>query len=743
DSKISSVVDAIQKIISGRGISPEKELDAKQVLTLRRLHLFLVLNTKLDIQEKLTDDIDCGHIVNCAPNISKDLLIELVDRLSLHPFLYETIIYSPLLLGVELIDVLLRKIDSLTPFPALKVISGLSVAIYTKYIKLHGSKSNSSKCAQSKLFTYFKTLLQCFMKLNIKKLSSTSTDELYRLAGFAMKSILALIISCLKLYLNLPEQKFESCDIYDIKLPEYNDKSEKQTISKEMFVTELLALCKANCCSITVDVWLFWEECDIEIEKAESKSLQSIIAEAMYVVCQLLKEAQQNRRTEIGLSDEILSMFSSMAVKPRDEDDEIKEANLDLIMSKVSSGSKSKMKWFKAFMEKEEIFTEEKCIHFLENNLQLTDQKDVKVIFEKCITVLNSECNKEKSDRMKNIALEAVRHLSLDLQLDLVQWYFEKFGLNEMLMKDNFKADITELFNKTVKTSEDKGKALTQNFVAASVGTLYCPLLVMLAQIIEACRWNLLTFSVSVASVCDTALVIVVECVLPTFLESKTEEDKEVIWLQNKLSQLLTPHNKSYFSKMWTKFDRDWAPEPYNMETLLFDIMQNDNFIEENKEKILPLCTKMEWTNLPLRIKQLERISTTNTEYFVPYTSLLVNSLLLLLHATEKDDVFKNDAVLSCLDYCIRNFGNLIKMLNLLIKMMHVMRKLPPSIMDSCSIVMVSVLVDMTHSLFRDHNTTESERYTYVQDILTNIGGLGNGETVQVLSKKLLECMEE
>jgi hypothetical protein len=50
-----------------------------------------------------------------------------------------------------------------------------------------------------------------------------------------------------------------------------------------------------------------------------------------------------------------------------------------------------------------------------------------------------------------------------------------------------------------------------------------CILLVILAQVLEISRWNLLTFSAGAAAVCEEALTIV-RRVMKTFLGMKTTE---------------------------------------------------------------------------------------------------------------------------------------------------------------------------------------------------------------------------
>lgn len=52
--------------------------------------------------------------------------------------------------------------------------------------------------------------------------------------------------------------------------------------------------------------------------------------------------------------------------------------------------------------------------------------------------------------------------------------------------------------------------------------------------------------------------------------------DKEVKWLRIKLDAFLSAINKSHFSKLWTKFGREWTPGPYNGTVFLLDILQID-----------------------------------------------------------------------------------------------------------------------------------------------------------------------
>jgi hypothetical protein len=83
------------------------------------------------------------------------------------------------------------------------------------------------------------------------------------------------------------------------------------------------------------------------------------------------------------------------------------------------------------------------------------------------------------------------------------------------------------------------------------------------------------------------------------------------------------------------------------------------------------------------------------------------------------------------------------------IKILYVLGRLPPSIKDSCSILMSNILIEflpevMNRSVLEKKCMDDSDEISlssYVRDIAAIIGVLGNGEPLQILSRKMLECM--
>jgi hypothetical protein len=76
------------------------------------------------------------------------------------------------------------------------------------------------------------------------------------------------------------------------------------------------------------------------------------------------------------------------------------------------------------------------------------------------------------------------------------------------------------------------------------------------------------------------------------------------------------------------------------------------------------------------------------------------------------------------------------------IKILYVLGHLPPSIKDSCSIPMLNVLLESLPGAVEGTCVSGCDDVAlYVRDIVTVIGVLGNGEPLQVFSRKLLECV--
>nr|CAD7256943.1 unnamed protein product [Timema shepardi] len=452
DENVKAVIDALNKNIITKKISSITDIDKRHEL-LRKIHFFLVLNSDLSMVDELIDDQNYGHLANCVPVLSLPLLMEVVWGLSLLEYLAETIVFAPPCLIIELLDAALAKINSLEPESILEPLNKLSHSIFLRVQTLKDSDPNI-KYIKLKIFSLFKTLLSYFMGANAVKLQSWTTDQLNTHAGYAMESLLQMLCNCLSSYSAPSLHKEELVQMYDVHYSYDCSKlcqGEKvQDISTEHFIDELLSVCKSNFSAITVDKWLFWTECDSQTEP--NKNLQCVLAEKMYICLDLLKLAKRRG----SLVEELTQIMRSMARKPRDEDDEIREANKETIIQNVSDLNKTRKKWFKVFLNTEDLLFDESCIHCLENNMELIDFEDLKYIFEIALSVIENTSDVERCERLKFLVLNAFKLLDIKSQLLILCPFLKKHGLKSVFLTKSFNVTLTEVLNKAVAASEEE-----------------------------------------------------------------------------------------------------------------------------------------------------------------------------------------------------------------------------------------------------------------------------------------------
>jgi len=81
----------------------------------------------------------------------------------------------------------------------------------------------------------------------------------------------------------------------------------------------------------------------------------------------------------------------------------------------------------------------------------------------------------------------------------------------------------------------------------------------------------------------------------------------------------------------------------------------------------------------------------------------------------------------------------------ILIKILHILGRLPPAVKDACLIVMLNIVVEFVSEVLsgcvqeKEGTTGAPEMSSYIRDIATSVGVLGNGEPLKVIAKKLLE----
>jgi len=102
--------------------------------------------------------------------------------------------------------------------------------------------------------------------------------------------------------------------------------------------------------------------------------------------------------------------------------------------------------------------SDKNCVDCLKNNLHLAEYEDVKEILEKAVAMLTVQHGDQQCDKIKHLGLDSVKHLSLEQQVEIVQWFFITFGTSVNFLTDGFHVVATEVFNKAVNVTEKKDK---------------------------------------------------------------------------------------------------------------------------------------------------------------------------------------------------------------------------------------------------------------------------------------------
>ncbi|XP_067012155.2 uncharacterized protein [Anabrus simplex] len=485
--KIHKVVQTLKDIICVESKKVENED------SLRKCTLFLILNTDLEAQEWLKDDSNCGHLVDCSPALSKDLLLEIVYELSLLKYMCEAVILCPAFLSSELLEIAIAKSATSPPSSTMYTCAEFAKAVYIKLIAFiingYDNFADMLEYIQSKFLSHYEKCINNVIHPPALKLPGMTQTLMYDQAGVLLTNMLSFINGCLEYYVKYkgPSEIYSSdtLDIYSIAVDyDYTDWKMSEESNEKFLMNSLhdklfeAGIETVSC--ITCDLWMYFAECDSSF--GGERSLQNDLAEAMYNCLENIN-AVKARGIDSSRCKDLITMLTSMAVKPRDEDDEIKEADLSIILKNVSSKDKTQKKWFKALFKFNELITNRECIHCIQNNMQFVDYEEVDIILKRTISHLAIAKENETYDSLKLLALDCLQKLPLRSQLEIMNICLTKYSISPILCTEGFTAEMTETFNKAVNIEKKMDEKFYSDFIRLG---LQNPKEVMRKVIVEA-----------------------------------------------------------------------------------------------------------------------------------------------------------------------------------------------------------------------------------------------------------------
>lgn len=448
EQDISKVVEAVRKTVQREDFSEKIQ---------RKLFVLLFLNVESEIYNDLKRNRKLAHLVGFFPKLSRDLFINTVLCLKQHQYAYESVAKFPSSLSYQVLYSCLNALGSIDLFEAIDFVENLLFALFTKIVTINESDEYG---------THLKDLFQRLLLHydaekggHSKKINSWKSSKLKHYAGLVMASLLSLLEKCTNVYCKKESMSFDGDNsLYNMQVDvtaKVNPLSEVESkyMNTQQCYEHVVAKCHENIISITVEVWLFWVEIDLDDIPDTENTLQRLIGNKAYTCRESLLKAAEEFSVSSKEASDLVIRLQNIAVKPLTEEDQAKSLDLDDILTKIQDPAKDAAKWISFLLKNPSFSVEMKVLDVIKSHVNLMQTDDVLKLSDLLLTHIQ---NRENCSYQKNFILEAVKPLSVELQTYVCQIFINKFGLTEMLKKEDFLSVFIETFNKVINEEDNE-----------------------------------------------------------------------------------------------------------------------------------------------------------------------------------------------------------------------------------------------------------------------------------------------
>ncbi|XP_055370705.1 uncharacterized protein LOC129605151 [Condylostylus longicornis] len=268
-------------------------------------------------------------------------------------------------------------------------------------------------------------------------------------------------------------------------------------------------------------------------------------------------------------------------------------------------------------------------------NFCLTVKRTLKYSKTYFESLFKSSFNSNKSDEKfyPNLVAEAYFQIYFERKWEFFKEFINK-NCTDILSSENF-IDLIPILKALNIIASKNVKELGQNTLI--FGEVTAPVLIMAAQIMEKCRWDLISYSDIKEEIVRTCIEFIT-IVSKKFLPVATDKDKQ--WINKTIRKSYRPLTQYYFQKFTLNagenpkyFDRFLHPEKFETSTEI--------------EKFL--------------ISTYVRCTTKETEWLAKNERLLnhISDVILLLNGIVTE--MGEDGVFAHYRFCILNYINIVK----------------------------------------------------------------------------------
>lgn len=454
EQNISKVVEAVRKAVHREDFSEKFQ---------RKLFVLLFLNAESEIYNDLKKNRKLAHLVGFFPKLSRDLFINLVLCLKLHQYAYESVAKFPSSLSYQVLDSCLNALGSIDLFEAIGFVENLLFALFTKIVTINESDEYSMHLKD--LFQRLLLHYDAEKGGHTKKLNSWKSSKLKHYAGLVMASLLSLLEKCTNVYCKKESISFEGDNsLYNIQVDVTAKVSpllgvESKCMNTQQCYEHVVAKCHENIISITIEVWLFWVEIDLDDIPDTENTLQRLVGNRAYTCRESLLKAAEEFSVSSKEASDLVIRLQNFALKTLTEEDQAKSLDLDDILTNIQDPAKDTVKWITYLMKNPSFSVETKVLDVIKSHVNCMQNDDVLKLSDLLLTHIQTS---ENCGHQKSFILEAVKSLSVELQTEVCQIFLNKFGLTEVLKKEDFQFLLIDTFNKVIN-EEDKEKEVRRS----------------------------------------------------------------------------------------------------------------------------------------------------------------------------------------------------------------------------------------------------------------------------------------
>ncbi|XP_065092419.1 uncharacterized protein LOC135713251 [Ochlerotatus camptorhynchus] len=413
---------------------------------LRKITLFMVLNTDVSFKFDLSRDTKLCHLLNTVPQLTKCLLINCIWGASLDEYFYEILSYTPQWFMMQFMDQAVTSLKFSKPFEILERVESMAKAIYfsicrtdNDWKKVDRNRFVEQQRTLSKLFDYLMELLRFFNTPDTGKFERWSRLSMHRYYGFALKHMFSIVLYCMDLYLNKSLFKVdEKMAIYQIMDEKHVPKKEipeqysQGTDGHLMKINNCLLNTLQTCVmEVTVDGFMYWVEIDVSVgANGDKVTLQQFIGESAFKLCDMLKD------NEI-LKHNVLKQLPAISLRPKSQAEKAMELSMRDLMEKLETCRElfERRLFFNEFLRRgAQVFGNFECLDLIDQNMDLISGDNVRKLIEYDNRPLDEDEMEpdgpsEEAAKLRELILKSIDYLLLEEANTLIKFMIATYGL--------------------------------------------------------------------------------------------------------------------------------------------------------------------------------------------------------------------------------------------------------------------------------------------------------------------------